>query len=131
VIFIESSSFTRSIVDYLRDDHYRELQQVLVQNPAAGAVMPECAGLRKIRFRDPQRGKGSRVGLRVIYLYLPEQSWVFLLDIYGKDEKDDLGREEKKGIGQFSKSHQRGGKREIKRGVSLCQEKRASLCLIG
>ncbi|HEY6366513.1 MAG TPA: addiction module toxin RelE [Candidatus Binatia bacterium] len=32
----------------------------------------------------------------VIYLYLPEQSWVFLLDIYGKDEKDDLSREEKK-----------------------------------
>jgi hypothetical protein len=96
VIFIESSSFTRSIVDYLRDDHYWELQRVLVPNPAAGAVMPGCAGLRKIRFRDPQRGKGSRAGLRVIYLYLPEQSWVFLLDIYGKDEKDDLGREEKK-----------------------------------
>jgi len=38
--------------------------------------------------------RGNR--LRVIYLYLPEQSWVFLLDIYGKDDKDDLGREEKK-----------------------------------
>jgi hypothetical protein len=96
VIFIESSTFTRSIGDYLRDDHYREIQQVLLQNPAAGAVMPGCGGLRKIRFRDPQRGKGSRGGLRVIYLYLPEQSWVFLLDIYGKDEKDDLSGQEKK-----------------------------------
>jgi len=96
VIFIESSGFTRSIADYLRDEDYRELQQVLVQNPSGGVVMPGCGGLRKIRFRDPQRAKGSRGGLRVIYLYLPEQSWVFLLDIYGKDEKDDLSREEKK-----------------------------------
>lgn len=96
MIFIESSDFTRSIGDYLRDDDYRELQKVLVQNPAGGAVMPGCGGLRKIRFRDPQRGKGRRGGLRVIYLYLPEQSWIFLLDIYGKDEKDDLGREEKR-----------------------------------
>jgi hypothetical protein len=24
------------------------------------------------------------------------RGWVFLLDIYGKDKKDDLGREEKK-----------------------------------
>ena len=53
-------------------------------------------GIKKDPFRDPQRGKGSRGGLRVIYLYLLKQSWVFLLDIYGKDEKDDLGREEKK-----------------------------------
>jgi mRNA-degrading endonuclease RelE of RelBE toxin-antitoxin system len=96
VVFIESRSFTASIVDYLRDEDYRQLQHLLVLNPHAGTVMPGCGGLRKIRFRDPQRGKGSRGGLRVIYLYLPEQSWVFLLDVYGKDEKDDLSRDEKK-----------------------------------
>ena len=69
---------------------------MLVVNPHAGRVMPGCGGLRKIRFRDPHRGKGSRGGLRVIYLYLPEPCWVFLLDIYDKDEKDDLSSEEKK-----------------------------------
>jgi hypothetical protein len=31
-----------------------------------------------------------------------KQSWVFLLDIYGKDEKDDLGREEKKVLPSLS-----------------------------
>jgi hypothetical protein len=57
VIFIESSSFTRSIVDYLRDDHYRELQQVLVQNPAAGAVMPGCGGIKKDPFQRSAAGQ--------------------------------------------------------------------------
>jgi hypothetical protein len=96
VVFIESSSFSASLSDYLGDEDYRDFQQVLVRNPGVGAVMPGCGGLRKIRFRDPQRGKGTRGGLRIIYLYLPERSWIFLLDIYGKDEKDDLSREEKK-----------------------------------
>ena len=74
----------------------------MVQNPAAGAVMPGCGGGKKDPFQRSAAGKGSRVGLRVIYLYLPEQSWVFLLDIYGKDEKDDLGREEKKVLASLS-----------------------------
>jgi hypothetical protein len=102
VVFIESSSFTESIVDYLRDEDYRELQHSLVLNPYAGRVMPGCGGLRKIRFRDPRRGKGTRGGLRVIYLYLPGQDWVFLLDIYGKEEKDDLSREEKKVLARMA-----------------------------
>ena len=116
MIFIESSAFTRSIGDYLRDDHYREFQQGLVHNPGAGAVMPGCGGLRKIRFRDPQRGKGSRGGLRVIYLYLPEQSWIFLLDIYGKDEKDDLSREEKKVLAGLASRIREAAKGRSKRG---------------
>jgi len=92
---IEASGFTRWVVDYLMDEDYRRLQHLLVTNPQAGSVMPGCGGLRKLRFRDPKRGKGTRGGLRIIYLYIAEKHWVFLLDIYGKDEKDDLSGEEK------------------------------------
>ncbi|MBI4529810.1 MAG: hypothetical protein HY695_38925 [Deltaproteobacteria bacterium] len=49
-----------------------------------------------MRHGDPRRGKGRRGGIRIIYLHLPELRWIFLLDIYGKDEKDDLTVEEKK-----------------------------------
>jgi len=102
VVFIESVTFTASILDYLSDEDYRELQKSLVLNPFAGSVMPGCGGLRKVRFRDPRRGKGKRGGLRIIYLYLAEQSWVFLLDVYDKDEKDDLSREEKKVLARLA-----------------------------
>jgi len=32
----------------------------------------------------------------VIYLPVPEADWIYLLDIYSKDEKDDLTGDEKK-----------------------------------
>jgi hypothetical protein len=58
--------------------------------------MPGCGGLRKIRLANPRRGKGKRGGARVIYLHVPEVNWIYLLDIYGKDEKEDLSAAEKK-----------------------------------
>lgn len=102
MIFIESSSFTKSIGDYLTDEGYREFQLSLILNPNAGTVMPGCGGLRKVRYIDTRRGKGKRGGLRIIYLFIPEQDWIFLLDIYGKDEKDDLTGEEKKVLARLT-----------------------------
>jgi hypothetical protein len=45
---------------------------------------------------DPGRAKGKRGGSRLIYLYLPGQSRIHLLLIYGKDEQDDLTRDQRR-----------------------------------
>jgi len=95
-VFIASTEFTAWVSRYLPDESYAELQQELMIRPEKGAVMPGCGGLRKIRTADPKRSKGKRGGARVIYLYVAEAKWFFLLDIYGKDEKDDLSAGEKK-----------------------------------
>ena len=45
--------------------------------------------------------KGSdrkRGGLRVIYLHTPEASRVDLITVYGKDEADDLSKDELKAL---------------------------------
>lgn len=115
MVFIESSNFTRSIDEYLTDEVYREFQLSLILNPVAGKVMPGCGGLRKIRHTGPRRGKGKRGGLRIIYLFIPEQDWIFLLDIYGKDEKDDLTREEKKVLAGLA-TRIKAVTREVKKG---------------
>lgn len=52
--------------------------------------MRGCGGIRKVRWHDARRGKGKRGGLRVIYLLVPEASAVLLLDVYDKDEADDV-----------------------------------------
>ena len=72
------------------DDEYAKLQQFLRANPERGAVIPGTSGLRKLRWPDPRRGKGKRGGLRVIYIYVPQAHYISMLDVYDKDEAEDL-----------------------------------------
>ena len=61
MVFIESLTFTASILDYLRDEDYREFQKSLVLNPFAGSVMPGCGGLRKCVLEIPGGEKARGV----------------------------------------------------------------------
>ncbi|MBY0527848.1 MAG: type II toxin-antitoxin system RelE/ParE family toxin [Gemmataceae bacterium] len=94
--FVEASGFTEWVTEHLADADYAHFQRVLTNNPNVGAVMKKCGGLRKIRVRDPKRGKGKRSGARVVYLHVPEARRFYMIDGYGKDEKDDLSEAEKK-----------------------------------
>ena len=114
-VFIESTEFTKWVSSDLPDETYAELQQELMDNPEKGAVMPGCGGLRKVRVADPKRGKGKRGGARVIYLYVPEAKWFFMLDIYGKDEKDDLSAGEKKSLLKLTNELKRQAKAAVRR----------------
>ena len=93
--FVEATAFTRSYSKYLTDDDYHELQNWLAAEPELGDVMPGTGGFRKIRWRDPQRGKGRRGGLRVIYFYFADEHQIWLMTLYGKDEASDLTPKEK------------------------------------
>ncbi len=88
--FIELPAFERYRSDYLSDDGYRELQQMLLENPEAGARIQGTGGLRKIRFKDENRQKGKRGGIRVIYYWQNDLKHFWLFTIYNKDEMDDL-----------------------------------------
>jgi hypothetical protein len=100
--FIESTGFTEAIVELLSDDAYAQVQFQLMANPDAGDVIPGCGGLRKLRIADPKRRKGKRGGARVIYLHVPVASRFYLLDVFGKDEKDDLSADERKQLRQLA-----------------------------
>jgi hypothetical protein len=100
--FIETTSFTQAVTEFLADRQYAKLQHELMADPDVGNVMPGCGGLRKVRVADHERGKGKRGGARVIYLHVAEAHSFYLLDIYGKDEKDDLSPREKKLLSQLA-----------------------------
>ena len=65
--FAEAPAFSRFREDYLDDDAFSELQYALAADPEAGDLIPGAGGVRKLRWKDPRRGKGKRGGLRIIY----------------------------------------------------------------
>lgn len=96
--FIEAPAFTRNISDYLADDEYARLQRWLAENPEAGDLVPGTGGFRKLRWAHPERGKGRRGGLRIIYyLFLADQQ-IWLMTLYDKNEASDLTPPQKKAL---------------------------------
>lgn len=94
--FIETRVFTKRISALGLEENLRELQNALVDDPDAGDVDAGTGGLRKVRMRDRRRSKGKRSGARVHYLYLEAHSVVYLLFVYGKNERTTLTAWEKK-----------------------------------
>jgi hypothetical protein len=74
ISFVETKLFTRLVQEYLSDDEYSELQQALIVNPEAGAVVPGSGGIRKLRWGVA--GRGKRGGIRVIYFLRTRQGQI-------------------------------------------------------
>lgn len=102
-IFVELPPFERFRADYLDDDAFRRLQQLLMLNPEAGAMIPGSGGLRKLRFADERRGKGKRGGIRVIYYWWDAGFQFWLFTIYDKDEMSDLTKAQRETLKQLVK----------------------------
>lgn len=90
--FVESRVFSARWHRRQSDESLRALQNVLLSNPSKGDPIPGCPLLRKLRFGDESRGKGTRGGVRVIYLHTPRANQIDLVAVYGKDERDDLSK---------------------------------------
>ena len=99
MVIIETTVFTRLITRLMDDDHYRELQEVLIGNPDAGDVIPGSGGLRKLRWR--LAGQGKRGGVRVIYYRVMAAGHIYMLYVYAKSEEEDLSRDQLRALRQI------------------------------
>lgn len=92
VIFSESPAFTKAVQEILREEDYFELQDLLIDRPDAGDVIPGSKGLRKIRVASG--GRGKRGGSRVIYYWYVEPEKIQFCRIYEKSHQADLPKAE-------------------------------------
>lgn len=88
MLFVELAAFTKRLFDILDDSSYTELQVYLARFPAAGKLIRNSHGLRKIRWAA--KGHGKRGGARVIYYWRTSEGQIILARIYTKNESEDL-----------------------------------------
>lgn len=88
ISFVETKLFTRLVQEYLSDDEYSKLQQVLLVNPEAGPVIPGSGGVRKLRWAVA--GRGKRGGIRVIYFLRTRQGQIWMLTLYPKNVAESI-----------------------------------------
>ena len=88
ISFVETKLFTRLVQEYLSDEAYSALQQALLADPEAGAVIPGSGGVRKLR--RGVAGRGKRGGIRVIYFLRTRQGQVWMLTLYPKNVAESI-----------------------------------------
>jgi hypothetical protein len=89
----EMPSFSKRAAKYLSSDKLHKLIDYLAKYPETGDVIEGTGGVRKMRFA--RSGSGKSGGVRVIYYYYNETHPILLLDIYGKNAKDNLTHAER------------------------------------
>lgn len=77
------------------------IQDDLRSNPFRGDLVKGAGGLRKARVANPRRQKGSRGGLRYLFLYLPERQHIHLIYLLDKGEQEDLTADERKRVAEL------------------------------
>lgn len=90
--FSETKRFQRNGERLIGDDDLAELQLFLCASPEFGKIIPEAGGIRKMRWR--LTGRGKRGGARIIYFVSLSRYRILLIDVYSKNEKEDLSRSE-------------------------------------
>jgi len=90
----ETGPFQRKVGRLLSEDEKSELIAYLSMNPNAGVLIQGTGGIRKLRWARGGRGKSG--GVRVIYYFHNEELPLYLLTLFGKNEKANISMEEKK-----------------------------------
>ena len=93
ITVVELGEYVQKSKKLLSEDESRNLINYLAANPKAGVRMRGTGGIKKIRWK--RDGSGKRGGVRVIYYFHSERIPLFLLTIFGKNEKVNLSHTER------------------------------------
>ena len=99
---LETAAYLGAAADAgMTEDERGAVVDVLAANPTAGDIMPGCGGARKLRVAKP--GKGKSGGYRVITYFGGDDLPVFLLTVFGKNERTNLTQAERNGLAALTK----------------------------
>lgn len=85
---VETDLFQKQWPRYWSEDERGEFAAYIAEYPDAGDVVPESAGIRKVRWR--RKGTGKSGGVRVIYFTRTVDEEIVLLTLYAKAKTDNI-----------------------------------------
>jgi len=89
----ETQPFQRKAARLLSSNEKAELIAYLSMHPSAGVIIKGAGGIRKLRWA--RSGGGKSGGVRVVYYFHNEMVPLYLLTLFGKNEKANISMEEK------------------------------------
>lgn len=101
ITIVELPEFIKRVGKELTNEQKDDLLYFLASNPKAGNLIQDTGGIRKLRWGS--KGKGKSGGSRVIYFYYKENMPLFLLTIFGKNEKLNLSKTERNELSKLVK----------------------------
>lgn len=88
ITIAETPEFVRRAARLLSAEERMALLEYLAANPRAGDLIPGTGGVRKLRWARGGRGKSA--GVRAIYYFHSDAMPLYLLSVFGKNERSDL-----------------------------------------
>lgn len=89
---VELPEYKKRVEKLLTDEENKQIISYLAEHPKAGVLMQGTGGVRKLRW--VKEGGGKSGGVRVIYYYHCEEIPLFMLSLFGKNEKANLSKAE-------------------------------------
>lgn len=96
---VELPEFLRRAKAIMGDEERAALVDFVAAHPEAGVSLG--GGLRKLRFARPGGGKSG--GYRTVYVWGGVEMPIFLVTVFAKNEKDNLGKAEQAELVALSK----------------------------
>lgn len=82
------------------EEEREALVGIIANNPTAGDLMQGTGGCRKLRFKKPGTGKSG--GYRIITYFGGDDIPVFLLTVFGKNERANLNKAERNALANLT-----------------------------
>lgn len=104
---VRTRVFERKSAKLLSEAEKLVAENEIIAAPEKWPVIAGTSGVRKARAARGSSGKSG--GVRIIYYFWLSEETVYFLDIYAKNEKENLSSAEKKFLKEFLEELKGGG----------------------